>query len=199
MYVIAVTGRLASGKSTVSRLVAARGGYLIDADRIAGSLLLKGTPEYEKVVSLFGDHIRKDNGEIDREALAREVFSSKDKLQVLENIIHPSVKRKVEMELLEAQKANRKFAVIDLPLLKKSGLLEKIDYVILVTAPQDQIMERVTTDGMNYKNALERLKHQPSVEEIEQFSNFKIENNGNLDDLRKRIDELFQTELPNLM
>lgn len=172
---------------------------MIDADDIARKLLEKDTPEYHNVVSSFGESILRSNGEIDRKALATKVFSSSNDLKTLEDIVHPSVQQQIKARLAEARDSNWKFAVIDIPLLKKGGLEPEIDITILVTAEQGKIIERAVSDGMDKGHALERLSSQPSLEELERAADAKIENNGNLDDLRHKIDELFKSRLQQLI
>lgn len=199
MYVIAVTGRLASGKSTVSRLVAARGGCLIDADEISKQLLEKGTPEYYAVLNSFGEEIHSITGKINRKVLAQKAFSDPENLKKLEDIIHPAVRRTIIERLNDARKTGWKFVVLDIPLLEKSGLKTEIDFIILVTAEKGNIIERAISGGMDEQSVLIRLSAQPTVKELEQVADYVIDNNGNLDDLRSKVDDLFNARLQHLI
>lgn len=199
MFVIAVTGRLASGKSTVSRLLAARGGFLIDADEIANEALKKDKPQYSQVLHHFGEDILDGNKEIHRKLLAEKVFSSNENLERLEAVIHPFVRDEIRKKIASVQEDNWKFIVIDLPLVEKSGLREKIDYIIFVRADEEKMIQRATAEGLDYNDAVQRLRRQPSVEELEKLADVLIENSNSLDFLRQQVDELFNQKLNKLI
>lgn len=199
MFVIAVTGRLASGKSTVSRLLSARGGFLIDADVIAKEGLKKGTLQYFEVVQRFGKSILNNKEEIERRLLARKAFSSTESLKKLEAIVHPFVREEIRERIISARKDGWRFAVIDLPLVAKSGLEKEIDYIIFVDTDTEKIIERARGDGMDKNDAIQRLGSQPTTEELEKISDYKIDNNSSLDILRKQVEELFSRKLDKLI
>lgn len=199
MSIIAVTGRLASGKSTVSRLLAARGGFLIDADEIANEALDKGNSRYFQVIQYFGEDILNGNKEINRKLLAQKAFSSNERLERLEAIIHPFVRQEIRKKIALSKNNKRSFIVIDLPLVTKSGLKEEIDCIIFVNADKKKIIQRAIADGMEYSDVIQRLDKQPTAEELEETANYKIENNSSLDSLRQQVDELFNQKLNKLI
>ena len=93
--IIGLTGNIASGKSTVSKFLIKKGFYVIDADVISREAVAKGTEGLSKIRKHFGDDVLLENGELDRKKLGRIVFGDKDKLQQLNHILHPIIRRRI--------------------------------------------------------------------------------------------------------
>lgn len=199
MLVIAVTGQIASGKSTTSRLLAARGGKLIDADEEVHNLLGVDGNCYLDVRSEFGEPILNPDGSINREKLAQIVFSDEKKLKGLEKIVHPFVVKEIRESIKRYKEEDCNMLVVDIPLLDKAEIDDVVDLIIVVDTNIDNQLDRLNSDGVTKEDALKRIKFQPSKEELRKKANITIENNGSLDDLRLKIDEIYEREIKQLM
>lgn len=199
MLKIAVTGQIASGKSTTSRLLAARGGYLINADEEVHNLLLPHTEVYLDIRTHFGDKIIDHDGSIDRKKLAEIVFNDPEQLKALEGIIHPKIRSTILKKTQTAENEGKKFVVIDVPLLEKSGIKILVDIVIVLEASIENQLKRCETEGTSAEDARLRLASQPEFTQLSKEADIIISNNGSLDDLRNEIDELFEQKLDRLI
>src|SRR3712207_5421714 len=139
---IGLTGNIACGKSTVLRQLRELGAYTIDADAMIHAILRKGGPAYEPVVAEFGKSILSADGEIDRRALGRIVFSDPQKLRRLEEIEHPIVRKVIESAIMEAQEP---IVVVDAIKLIESGWAYRCDTVWVVTCSREQQIVRLMT------------------------------------------------------
>ena len=188
---VGLTGGIASGKSTVSAILAELGAVVIDADRLAREVVAKGTPGLGQVVAAFGPEILASDGEMDRAAVGRIVFADERKRKVLEAIVHPLVfERYAE---LEAAAPVDGIVVHDIPLLAESGRVADFDAVIVVDAPHATQMERLLSDrGMTRADAESRIAAQATREQRRAIATYVIENTGTREDLRRRVTEVFE-------
>ncbi|HET8648571.1 MAG TPA: dephospho-CoA kinase [Gemmatimonadales bacterium] len=179
MLHVALTGNVASGKSTVAQLFQSWGATLIDADRLVRQLQAPGTPVFQAIVSRFGSGILTPAGELDRPALRRRVLSDPSEMTALEAIVHPAVAAR-QKELLDAAAARKdRIVVSEIPLLFEVGDPDAFDAVVLVDAPESLRRERlITWRGLSPEEA-DRLiaAQQPSAAKREQ-STFVIDNEG---------------------
>jgi dephospho-CoA kinase len=129
-----LTGGIATGKTTVANLFREKGIYIIDADLIAREVVKKGMPAWRMIKEEFGDEILREDGELDRKKLGSIVFSSKEKIQKLNSIVHPFVREKM-MEEIERAISTEKNILLDIPLLFENGIHQWLRPVILVYAP----------------------------------------------------------------
>ena len=139
---IAVTGGLSSGKSTVCRLLAEKGAYIVDTDKIVHSLLLSDPKIREQVVSLLGSSIVVDD-KIDRKAIADKVFSHPETLKSLELILHPAVFHELELQY-QNEKDNPKYNlfVAEVPLLYETESTKLFDFIIVVLSEKELCIDR---------------------------------------------------------
>lgn len=139
MYVIGLTGMIASGKSTVSEFLRQRGIVILDADKISHQVILKGQPAFEEIILYFGADCLGADGQIDRRKLGRIVFSETEKLEVLNRIVHP----RVTEEILRQLQQQKGVVVIDAPLLIQAGLDRLCDEIWNVYAEQTLRIARI--------------------------------------------------------
>jgi dephospho-CoA kinase len=185
-----LTGGVASGKSTVSRMLREHGAVVIDADRLAHDVVAKGTPGLAAVVAEFGPAVLTADGELDRPAMARLVFADQAARRRLEGIVHPLVFE--EVRRLEEQAPKDAVVVHDLPLLAESGRAGTFDAVIVVEARAELQVERMTTDrGWSDEDARARMAAQASPEDRRAIATHLIDNTGSLDDLRRQVDDVY--------
>ncbi len=141
---VGLTGGIASGKSTVSAILAELGAVVIDADKLAREVVEKGTPGLAAVVEAFGEDLLTPEGDLDRPAMGALVFNDEARRRVLEGIIHPLVFERI-VALEEAAPADG-VVVHDIPLLAESGRADTFDAVIVVDAPPETQVERMLRD-----------------------------------------------------
>jgi dephospho-CoA kinase len=187
---VGLTGGVASGKSTVSRMLDELGAVLVDADVLAREVVAKGTPGLEEVVEAFGPEILTDDGELDRPAMGAIVFADAEKRRVLEGIIHPRVRERGAE--LEASAGPDDVVVHDIPLLAETGQAAGFDAVIVVDVPTElQVQRMVELRGMSRGDAEARVAAQASREERLAIATHVVDNTGTLEDLRRRVTELY--------
>ena len=187
---VGLTGGIASGKSTVAAMLAELGAVHIDADVLAREVVAKGTPGLRAVVAEFGDSLLGPEGELDRPAMGRLVFNDAGARKRLEAIVHPLVFERI-VELEEEAPADA-VVVHDIPLLAENGRGGDFDAVVVVDAPHELQVERMTRDrGWTVEEAESRIAAQASREDRRAIATHVIENTGTREDLRKRVAEVF--------
>lgn len=188
---IGLTGGIASGKSTVSGLLKELGAVLIDADVIAREVVAKGTPGLEQVVAEFGPDLLTGDGHLDRPKMGALVFGDESARKRLEAIVHPLVfERIVELE----QGAGPGDVIVhDIPLLAETANAYDFDAVIVVDAPEEVQVERMVRDrGWTEDEARSRIAAQATREQRLAIATYVVENTGTLEDLRRRVTEVFE-------
>ncbi len=187
---VGLTGGVASGKSTVSAALAEHGAVIIDADALAREVVAKGTPGLAAVVEEFGEELLGPDGELDRPAMGRLVFNDEGARRRLEAIVHPLVFERIVA--LEEEAPEGAVVVHDIPLLAESGRAETFDAVIVIDAPHEVQMERMTEDrGWTTEDARSRIASQSSREDRLSIATYVIDNTGTHEDLRRRVAEVF--------
>ncbi len=181
--VLGLTGSFGSGKSTVAGMLKSRTVKIIDADRIAHSLLLPGTAVYRKVGRLFkGVVLRK--GQPGRDKLGKAVFGDKRLLRKLQDIMHPEIIRIIKDEI----KANPgKDIILDAPLLIEAGLERLADKVLVVKAGRaKQVQRLLRKTNLSRSDILRRINAQIPLSTKVRMADFVIDNNGTLDKTKKQ-------------
>ncbi|GAA3184224.1 dephospho-CoA kinase [Nonomuraea roseoviolacea subsp. carminata] len=187
---IGLTGGIGSGKSEVSRRLAAHGAMVIDADKIAREVVEPGTPGLARVQAAFGDEVLRADGSLDREKLGSIVFGDPDRLAALNAIVHPLVGERVAE--LQGQAAEDAIVVYDVPLLAENKLAPMYDVVIVVDASDETRVARLAEHrGMAESDARARIAAQATREERLAVAHIVIDNEGSLDALQARVDEVW--------
>ena len=187
---VGLTGGIASGKSTVSAILAELGAVVIDADLIAREVVARGTPGLEAIVAEFGAGLLTANGDLDRAAMGALVFGDPEARKRLEAIIHPLVhRRSAELE----QEAGASAVVVhDIPLLAEVGRAGSFDAVIVVDAPAELQVSRMVEDrGWTRQDAESRIAAQATREDRLAIATHVVDNTGTLADLRARVEEIY--------
>lgn len=193
MLKVGLTGGIGSGKSAVSALLAARGAVVIDADRIARAVVAQGTPGLAAVVEAFGPAVLRPDGELDREALGRIVFSDADALARLNAIVHPLVGEQTARETAAAEAAGTRVAVFDVPLLVENGLQDLYDVVVVVAAqPETQLARLTGLRGMAEQDARARIAAQLPLAAKVAVATYVLDNDGPREELVRQVDELWE-------
>ncbi len=187
---VGLTGGIASGKSSVSAILAELGAVVIDADLIAREVVARGTPGLDAVVAEFGADLLTPDGDLDRPAMGALVFGDPAARKRLEAIIHPLVHaRSAE---LEAEAGDHAVVVHDIPLLAEVGRAGTFDAVVVVDAPADLQVSRMVEDrGWTREDAESRIAAQATREDRLAIATHVIDNTGTLADLRARVEEIY--------
>jgi dephospho-CoA kinase len=194
MLVVGLTGNIASGKSTVARMLAERGATLVDSDVLARRAVERGMPAYDRIVERWGDAVVTADGQIDRAALRGIVFSSAEEREQLNAIVHPEVERMRDALLDEAAHRGDRIVVCDIPLLFERQLEGDFDRVILVDAPRALRLERLVRDrGLREGEALEMIDAQMPPERKRVLADIVIDNDGTLEELEREVDAAWET------
>ena len=188
MYLVGLTGGIASGKSTVAERMVRHGAELVDADSIAREVVLPDTPTYSKIVEHFGEAILDSDGFIDRAALGRVVFADPSKRTLLNELTHPPIFEEIA-ERLELLQTFDGIVVLDVPLLVESGVARSYDAVVVVAArPETQLARLVEQRGLGEGDARARMSAQASLEERLAVATHTIWNDGTVEDLHQAVD-----------
>ena len=191
MLVIGLTGGMGAGKSTVARLFEELGAHVVDADAIAREVVEPGEPALDAIVAEFGPDVVTEAGALDRAAMAAIVFSDRDRLAALEGITHPAIRDRIERRLAEhagADDGDRRTVVLDHPLLVETGLADELDVVVVVTAPEDLRVARLSEGrGIDEDDARARMRNQAGDEQRRAAATHVIVNDGDLEDLEARV------------
>ena len=191
MLLVGLTGGIASGKSTVSALLAERGAEVIDADHIARQVVMPGTPAWCKIRDHFGPGVLHPDGQLDRQALADIVFADKSKLALLNEITHPAIFARIA-DRLEAHHGQDVVVVLDAALLIEAGLAEGVDVVVVVHSPREIQVERLAAKGVGATDARNRIASQLEPEKRLASADIVIDNGGSLEDLSRQVDTLWE-------
>ncbi|MBS4535933.1 dephospho-CoA kinase [Clostridium sp. D2Q-14] len=198
--IIGLTGGIATGKTTVSRIIREKGYPLIDADLVAREVVEVNEPAYREIVNIFGTSILLSNNNIDREKLGSIIFDNKNLRSKLNNIVHPRIYLKVKEYIEKYKKKGSKLIFVDIPLLiEVKNDLEKenirFDEIWLVYANKNQQIERLK-ERNNYTNeeAVSRINSQMDIEEKKKYCDRIIDNTKNIkytiESIEKNISEI---------
>lgn len=190
MLKIALTGNMASGKSTIGRLFQKAGFRLFDADLIIRRFYEEKTEVYYRVVEVFGKDILNEDGSIDRKRLASIVFEDSEKLSLLEDITHKALYRKLDEEFKNMPENS--IAVVEASLLIEKGTYRKYHVTLLVYSPYEVCKERALKSGYTLEDFERRWKRQKPPEEKLKYAHFIVDNTGSLKELQKKADELIK-------
>jgi len=190
VLLVGLTGGIGSGKSTVSRMLAARGAVVIDADVLARRAVEPGTSGLDAVVARFGDGVLGPDGSLDRHALASIVFADDVARDDLEAIVHPAVRRAIA-EAVAAHAHTDDVVVVDSPLLIETGAHEGFPVVVVVAASADARVARLVERGMAEADVRARMAAQMPLDEKMAVADEVVDNDGTEIDLEERVERLW--------
>ena len=194
MLIVGLTGGVASGKTAVSQVLKEEGAYIIDADQLARELVQPHKPAWNELIRAFGQEILREDGSIHRKKLAEKVFADPEQRKLLNQILHPRIRKEMDRRAKEiGQKDPEAIVMIDAPLIVELGDHREMDKLIVVTSTQTQQIERLKDrDGTSPEEALRIVSSQMPLEEKLKFADFVIRNEGSLEETRKRTKEVFK-------
>ena len=192
--VLGVTGGIATGKSTVSRMLKELGAPLIDFDLLARQVVEPGKPAWKDIVDYFGKEVVQEDSRIDRKRLSEIVFQNAEKRKKLENITHPRIfeefHRQVKGIVLKDPDA---IIQAGIPLLLELNLQQRFDEVLVVYVPQETQIDRLMKrDRISREAAMNILKAQMPIDEKLPSADFVIHNEGSLTETRKQVEAVWK-------
>jgi dephospho-CoA kinase len=188
MRVIGLTGGIASGKSSVTRILRELGAPVIDADAIVHELQAPGMPVTAAIAREFGPAVVRPDGSLDRAALGRIVFADPARRTALEAIVHPAVRERMWAEVERYRQEGRPAVVLDVPLLIEGGLHRLVDRVWLVYLDNEtQVARLISRDGLTAAEAGQRIAAQLDLEAKRQYADLIIDNRGSLEATRTQV------------
>lgn len=192
MLRVGLSGGLGAGKSTIGRMLAARGAAVIDTDQVARAVLGPGSPGERAVLDRFGPIVASPEGRLDRRALAEVVFRSAPERLALESITHPLIREAVEASLHDLETAGSEVAVVQIPLLDRPRRQDyRLDLVVVVEAPLHLALQRAAERGFSEPDARARMAAQPDPQERRAAADRVVVNDGTLEELEVQVDELW--------
>ncbi|WP_369713240.1 dephospho-CoA kinase [Leptotrichia sp. HSP-342] len=201
--VIGLTGGIGTGKSTVSQILKEKKFPVIDLDVISHEVI-KFPKVVEKIVENFGKEVLEYNNTgnwiVSREKLGRVIFGNREKRLILNSIMHPEILRIMREKILECKKEN-KIIFVEIQLLFEVQWEKEFDYILLVSAEKETQIKRILArDNRSKEEALSIINSQMSLDEKKKRSDYVIENDGNSQDLEKKVDDfLKKIEFENIL
>jgi dephospho-CoA kinase len=189
MLIVALTGGIGSGKTSVTEMFKDEGAYVIDFDYLARVVVEPDKPAWKKIIDYFGPEILSPDRTLNRSVLAEIVFSDIKSRKALEGFTHPRIFEKRDTLIKDIKKKDPKaIVIVDIPLLFELSLKKKYDKVILVYVSRDVQIKRAIKRGVLTKEGVEkRLKAQIPIEEKKLLSDYIINNEGNMKDTRDQV------------
>lgn len=193
MLWIGLTGGIATGKSTASKILRDELGIpVIDADEIVHKLMKPGTIAFKEIQQYFGQDVLSQDGTIDRLKLGRLVFSDVQLRKVLESIIHPKVQERVQNFKQEQIRKGCQVAIYDVPLLFENQLVGQFDGVLLIACGESVQLDRLMRrNHLNHEDAALRVRSQIPIAEKRSLSTWVIENDSDIESLRMKINQWY--------
>lgn len=197
MKIIGLTGGIASGKSSVARLLKMLGAEVIDADMLAREVVTPGKPAYSAIIDMFGAGILDPDLTINRESLGKIVFGNPLARAQLEAIMHPAIKDLAEQQIAELRTRGCKTVFYMAPLLIEAGAVDRVDEVWVVYVDREtQIQRLMKRDFLSMHDAGLRIASQMPMDEKIRHGRIVINNCGIWEETEKRIREIWEAEFP---
>jgi len=192
MIIVGLTGSVGTGKSTVTKFFEELGAYIIDWDDLARKVTHPHLKAWKEIVEYFGKGILNDDLTINRQKLAEIVFSDREKVAKLNQIVHPEVFKEDERITNKVKSLDPDALIIkDIPLLFEVARPIFVDKVVVVSASEQTQLRRLEEKGMSREDARSRIKSQLPLEEKIKSADFVINNDGPLEETKRQIEEIY--------
>ena len=196
MRVVAITGGIGCGKSTVTAAIRSLDVPILDADAISRALTAPEGEALPAIRAAFGATVFHEDGTLNRAALAKQVFADEAALKRLNDILHPRIDAEIRRRLDALRAQGCPAAVLDVPLLYETGMETLADTVICVTLPQNVQVQRVCArDGVTQEQAMARIRNQWPLAEKERRADYVLSTEGTIEETRAKVWELWRAIL----
>lgn len=193
MMIIGLTGSIASGKSTVSKMLEEKGYPIIDADRVARQVVEPGSETLKKIGDLFGDEVIKPDGTMDREKVGALIFSDPARRKQLNDIIHPAIRGEMLRQRSDYLAQGYRTIIMDIPLLFESKLQHFVDKILVVSVTEEnQLTRLMERNGLNDKDAKARISSQLPMSVKEEGADAVIYNNGTVGETARQLERIME-------
>ncbi|WP_200761018.1 dephospho-CoA kinase [Effusibacillus dendaii] len=194
VMIAGLTGGIASGKSTVSKMFRELGAPIVDADIIARLVVEPDRPAWQGIVEEFGTEILLSDRTIDRTKLGSIIFADASRRDKLNRIVHPRVREEAARQVEQFLREDPKRPILqDVPLLIETGLYKQMDKVIVVYVNEETQLQRLMQrDGSTKAEAMQRIRAQMPIEEKKKFADFLIDNSGSLEGTRQQVEQIWE-------
>ena len=193
MKVIGLTGGIGSGKSTVSRFLGEMGAVVLDADKVGHQAYQPGTETWKELVAAFGEDIVAPDSTIDRRKLGAIVFADPEALAHLNRIVHPRMFDMMKARIEEYRGQGTEVVVLEAAILLEANWTPLVDEVWVTVASEPTVVKRTRErTGLPEEQIKARIRSQLSNEERSQQAKVVITNDGDLEELRVKVAELWQ-------
>lgn len=189
---IGLTGGIACGKSTVSRMLRSHNIPVVDADEIAKDVVKPGSSGLKSVIHEFGPEFQTADGALDRRKLGQRVFGNPEQLHRLEAILHPLIREETRRRRRLHEDMGAPLAIYDIPLLFETKSKDQFDGVIVVSCTKEQQKERLRRQGWSEDEIEMRIASQISLQSKEQEADFVLNNNRDEQHLIREVDRLLK-------
>jgi dephospho-CoA kinase len=192
MIIVGLTGSVGTGKSTVTNFFRELGAYIIDWDELAREVIRPHLRAWKEIVEYFGKDFLNEDLTINRQKLAEVVFSDKEKVTKLNQIVHPEVFKEDDRITNEIRTLDPDALIIkDIPLLLELTQPVFVDKVVVVSASEQTQLRRLEEKGISREDAQNRIKSQLPLEEKIKSADFVINNDGPLEETKKQVEEIY--------
>lgn len=197
MKLIGITGGIATGKSTVSKILQERYNMpVIYVDRLARIVVEPGTPALEKLVAEFGSEILLPTGYLNRGLLRKITIHDKEKMDIVTGIVWPEIAKQISRMMASLQEAGVSSVCVENAVMIEFGNYELYDELVVVTCDSDVQLKRVMArDNQSEEDALAMINQQMPLSEKEGYATFLIKNNEGLPELRFQVDALYEEKI----
>ena len=192
--IVALTGGIACGKSTVAQMLKQCGAYIVDADEISRGLTAPGGAGLKEVRRIFGPEVFAPDGTLNRAALGQIVFGNDGARQKLNAALHPLIRQEMERQARAGMECGAQVVVLDVPLLFEAGMQDMAQLVACVHCPEEiQILRMKSRNGYSREEAISRIRSQWPLSEKMRLSDLLISTNQPLEDLRHQVQSLYES------
>lgn len=192
MMFIGLTGLIASGKTTIAKLLHEKGAEVVSADEIARNIVNRGQPAYQQILKSFGEDILQLDLEIDRKLLGERIFSHETSRLKLNAIVHPYVHQQASEQFVRIKKRNSKAVIVyDIPLLMEVKDSYEFDWIVVAQCPEEVCIERMYKRGLSAQDAQMRIASQASEQARFNVADIVIDTAKSLQYTQDQVDRLW--------
>ena len=193
MKVVGLTGGIASGKSSVSKMLADLGVMVIDLDQIAREVVEPNKPAWQEIVEYFGEAFLLSDRTIDRKALGERIFTNPEDREELNEITHPRIIKELFKLIEKYRREKQELVIVDAALLFESKMDGWLKPVIVVNANEEEQIKRLQDrDGYRREQTLKRIQAQMPLKDKVKLADYVIDNSGSLEDTRRQVEEIWR-------